>query len=77
VSLGGRVVRAIRITPVLSGEKWSLAEVLLHPAGRPGEWTDWLAPDLGWSARREALDAAPSPERADWYSRWVLVRRRQ
>lgn len=76
VWLGGRTVRAIRITPVSSTDSWSLAEVLLHPEGRAADWADWLAPDLGWRARREALDAAPRRDRADWYTRWVLVHRR-
>lgn len=77
VSLGGRVVRAIRITPVASTDAWSLAEVLLHPAGGAGDWADWLGPDLEWNARRQALDASPRRARADWYTRWVLVNRRR
>ena len=77
VPLGGRTVRAIRITPVASSEPWTLAEVLLHPAGRPADWADWLGPDLDWRSRREQLDAAPRRDRADWYTRWVLVRRRR
>jgi hypothetical protein len=77
VWLGGRTVRAIRITPVSSGDPWSLAEVLLHPEGAPGGWTDWLGPDLDWGGRREALEAAPRRDRADWYTRWVLARRRR
>jgi hypothetical protein len=76
VRLGGRTVSAIRITPVSSTDAWSLAEVLLHPEGRAGDWADWLAPDLDWKARREALDAAPRRDRVDWYTRWVLVHRR-
>ena len=76
VRLGGRTVRAIRITPVASTDPWTLAEVLVHPEGRPGDWADWLGPDLDWSARREALEAAPRRDRADWYTRWVLVHRR-
>jgi hypothetical protein len=77
VALGGRVVRAIRITPVTSTEAWTLAEVLLHPAGTHGDWADWLAPDLGWPERRAALDREPRRDRADWYTRWVLVNRRR
>jgi hypothetical protein len=77
VWLGGRTVRAIRITPVSSTEAWSLAEVLLHPEGRAADWADWLAPDLDWSARSEALDGSPHRDRADWYTRWVLVHRRR
>jgi hypothetical protein len=77
VVLGGRVVRAIRITPVASADAWTLAEVLLHPAGAPGDWTEWLAPDLGWRERRAELDRTPRRDRADWYTRWVLVNRRR
>ena len=77
VWLAGRAVRAIRITPVASADAWSLAEVLVHPEGRAADWADWLAPDLDWSARREALDAAPRRDRADWFTRWVLVHRRR
>ena len=77
VSLGGRMVRAIRITPVSSTDTWSLAEVLLHPEGRVADWADWLGPDSDWRARREALDASPRRDRVDWYTRWVLVHRRR
>ena len=77
VALRGRTVRAIRITPVSSADAWSLAEVLLHPAGRDADWADWLAPDLDWRARREALEASPRRDRVDWYTRWVLVHRRR
>jgi hypothetical protein len=77
VPLGGRPVRAIRIAPVSSTDAWSLAEVLVHPEGRAADWADWLPPDLGWSARRDALDASPRRDRVDWYTRWVLVHRRR
>jgi 4-amino-4-deoxy-L-arabinose transferase-like glycosyltransferase len=77
IALGGRTVRAIRITPVASEDEWTLAEVLLHRAGDRGQWADWLAPDLDWTTRREQLDAAPRRDRADWYTRWVLVNRRR
>ena len=77
VWLGGRTVRAIRITPVSSTDPWSLAEVLVHPDGPAADWSDWLAPDLDWSARRAALDASPRRDRADWYTRWVLAHRRR
>jgi hypothetical protein len=76
VPLGGRVVRAIRITPVSSTDAWTLAEVLVHPEGRAGDWADWLGPDLDWRARRDALETAPRRDRVDWYTRWVLARRR-
>src|SRR5207247_8391809 len=44
IPLGGRRVAAVRITPVASGDPWSLAEVLLHPAveTRRQRWDDWL-----------------------------------
>jgi len=77
VPLGGGTVRAIRVTPVASADEWSLAEVLVHPAGRPADWADWLGPDLDWKARREALDTAPRRDRVDWYTRWVLAHRRR
>ena len=77
VALAGRTVRAIRITPVASEDEWTLAEVLLHRTGDRGLWADWLAPDLGWNARRIELDKAPRRDRADWYTRFVLVSRRR
>ena len=77
VWLSGRTVRAIRITPVSSDDPWTLAEVLLHPQGAAGGWTEWLAPDLDWTARADALQKAPRPDRVDWYTRWVLVNRRR
>jgi hypothetical protein len=76
VPLGGRTVRAVRIVPVASGDAWSLAEVLLHPAGEGAGWTEWLPPDLDWDARRAALGADRRADRADWHTRWTLVRRR-
>lgn len=74
VALGGRSVRAIRITPVASGDPWTLAEVLLHPAGASRPWDEWLDPRLDWPARRAALEAGRRP-RADWYARWLLATR--
>ena len=32
IPLGGRTVAAVRITPYVSSDPWTLAEVLLHPA---------------------------------------------
>jgi hypothetical protein len=76
VPLGGRAVRAIRVAPVATTDAWSLAELLLHPADAPAAWTEWLPPDLRWPERRAALDREPHRDRVDWYSRWVLARRR-
>ena len=76
IPLGGRLVRAVRLAPVASGDSWTLAEVLLHPAGGGAGWTEWLAPDLGWEARRAALAADRRADRADWHTRWALVGRR-
>jgi hypothetical protein len=75
VPLGGRVVSAIRVTPVASGDDWSLAECLLHPAGPAGPWDEWLDPRLGWSERRAALHASPRPTREDWHWRVLLAAR--
>jgi hypothetical protein len=75
IPLGGRVVSAVRITPVASGDAWSLAEVLLHPAGAASPWDDWLDPAAGWAARRRALDADPRPTREDWHWRRLLAAR--
>jgi 4-amino-4-deoxy-L-arabinose transferase-like glycosyltransferase len=77
VPLGGRTVAAFRIVPVATTDAWSLAEVLLHPAGAPPAWAEWLAPDLGWPERRAALDREPHRDRVDWYSRWLMARRRR
>ena len=78
IPLGGRVVRAIRLTPVASGDAWALAEVLLHPArGATARfpWDDALDPDLTWRERRRFLVANPRPDREDWYYRRLLAQR--
>ncbi|HVQ30257.1 MAG TPA: hypothetical protein VMV21_11790, partial [Vicinamibacteria bacterium] len=80
VPLGGRAVKAVRITPVASTDPWVLAEVLLHPArgdaaGRP--WDEWLDPRLGWRERRLALARDPRREREDWYYRSLLAERHE
>jgi hypothetical protein len=72
------VVRAIRVTPVLSGDPWALAEVLLHPSrGTTARfpWDDALDPDLTWRERRRFLLANPRRDREDWYYRRLLVER--
>lgn len=79
VPLGGRLVSAVRIEPVLSSEPWTLSEVLLHPAERPPArtpWDEWLDPHLSWADRRRALAAQPRRDREDWYYRWMLAERR-
>jgi 4-amino-4-deoxy-L-arabinose transferase-like glycosyltransferase len=78
IPLGGRLVAAIRIVPVASGDAWSLGEVLLHPAAdaRPvGPWDEWLDPDLRWPARWSALQADRRTDREDWYWRVLLASR--
>lgn len=76
IPLGGRMVAALRIAPVQSGEAWGLAEVLLHPAGAPpGGWEEWLDPSLTWPQRRAALRAQPRPSREDWHYRSLLAER--
>ena len=78
VSLAGRTVAAVRVTPVASGDAWGVGEILLHPAQEPGRrapWDEWLDPNLTWPERRRALLASPRPDRADWYSRLLLSAR--
>jgi hypothetical protein len=79
VPLGGRLVSAVRLTPVASGDPWAVAEILLHPATDepPRPWGDWLDPSLDWEARRRALLLAPRPKREDWYSRLHLAYRHE
>ena len=77
VPLGGRTVAAVRITPVASGDPWSLGELLLHPAGGGPRlrWDEWLDPRLSWPERWRHLRDQPRPDREDWYYRWLLARR--
>ena len=78
VPLGGRSVKAIRVSPVASTDAWVLSEVLMHPALGPGPrppWDDWLDPRLGWPDRRLALAREPRPDREDWYYRSLLADR--
>ncbi|HEY3120179.1 MAG TPA: hypothetical protein VGL15_06115 [Vicinamibacteria bacterium] len=77
IPLGGRLVAAVRITPVASGDPWSLAEVLLHPARetRRQRWDDWLPPDLDWPGRYRALVESPRRDREDWYFRLLIASR--
>jgi hypothetical protein len=79
IPLGGRTVAAIRVVPVLSGEPWTLAEVLVHPAKAPAArapYGEWLDPNLSWEERRRRLRDDPRREREDWYYRWGLAERR-
>jgi hypothetical protein len=78
VPLAGRLVAAIRIVPVDSGDPWSLGEVLLHPAASPGDpraWDEWLDPNLRWPARWSALQADRRTDREDWHWRVLLASR--
>ena len=75
IPLGGRSVAAIRITPVASGDAWSLGDVLLHPAGAPGLWDEWLDPNLTWEERRNVLRADRRTNREDWHWRFILASR--
>jgi len=76
VPLGGRLVAAIRVMPVASGDPWSLAEVLLHPAADgAAPWDEWLDPDLDWDARWKALQADRRTAREDWHWRVLLAAR--
>lgn len=80
VALGGRLVKAVRVSPVASTDDWVLAEVLLHAAEDPAErrpWDEWLDPGLDWGARREALAGRPRRDREDWFYRSLLVARRE
>jgi len=80
VPLGGHVVAAVRVVPVLSSDPWTLSEVLLHPAALPaarGGWDEWLDPHLSWAERARALDTQRRPDREDWYYRWMLAARRR
>jgi hypothetical protein len=78
VPLGGRMVAAVRVQPVLSDDPWTLSEVLLHPAeaaAARAPWDEWLDPHLGWRERWQALAAQPRRDREDWYYRWALAAR--
>ena len=77
IPLAGRLVAAIRIVPVASGDPWSLGELLLHPAseGATRTWDEWLAPDLRWDARWDALQADRRTDREDWHWRVLLASR--
>jgi hypothetical protein len=74
IGLGGRVVSALRITP-LEPEPWRLGEVLLHAEDGRNPWDEWLPAALDWEGRRRALVEQPRPDREDWYSRVLLAAR--
>ncbi len=78
IPLGGRTVAAVRITPYVSSDPWTLGELLVHPARPAGErapWSEWLDPHLGWPARALSLARDPKPDREDWYWRVLLASR--
>ena len=78
--LGGRVVAAVRVQPVLSSDPWTLSEVLLHPAqpaASRAPWDEWLDPHATWRERWRALDTGRRTDREDWYYRWMLAARRR
>lgn len=75
VPLAGRSVLALRLSPVRSGDRWRLGEVLLHETSGREPWDEWLPSDLDWEARRRMLVEDPMPGREDWYSRVLLAAR--
>ncbi len=78
IPLGGRTVAAIRITPYVSSDPWTLGELLLHPARPEGErapWSEWLPPHLDWTERARLLTQDPKRDREDWYWRVLLASR--
>jgi hypothetical protein len=78
ISLLGRRVAAVRITPVDSAGNWALAEILLHPSragALPEDWSEWLDPGLSWEGRVRALASSPIADRADWHYRVALSAR--
>jgi hypothetical protein len=78
IPLAGRLVAAIRIVPIDSGDPWSLGELLLHPASSTSDtpaWDEWLDPDLPWAARWSALAADRRTDREDWHWRVLLASR--
>ncbi len=75
IPLAGRPVRALRVVPFESGERWRVGEVLLHETVARQAWDEWLDPSLDWEGRRRALVDRPLPGREDWYSRVLLAAR--
>jgi hypothetical protein len=75
IPLFKRPVACVRIRPSDPGERWALAELLVHPEAGPDGAPEWLAPDLSWPERRESLRESPMPDRADWYYRSMLSER--
>jgi hypothetical protein len=73
-ALDGRVVRAVRITPA-DGAAWSIAEILVHPAGDPiGPWAD-AETAASWRERRGALTSASARDDAGRSYRALLAQR--
>lgn len=71
-ALDGRLVSAVRISPT-EAAPWSLAEILVHPAGGGGEWSD-LTVSPSWRERRAALARSPAPDDAGWTYQSLLAR---
>ena len=73
LQLPPRPWRALRLTAADPGERWAVAEVLLHPAGEQAAWE--TAPPEAWAARfaRSSRDARGL--RADTLFRRLLAAR--
>jgi hypothetical protein len=73
VPLDGRIIAAIRVTPLGVPRPWAVGEVLLHPAGHGGGWDEWLEVPASWPERARALAADPRRDREDWFYRSLLA----
>jgi hypothetical protein len=72
-ALDGRLVSVVRISPT-EGSPWSIAEVLVHPSGGDGNWSDLTAAP-SWRERRAALAGSPVPDDAGWSYQSLLAGR--
>jgi hypothetical protein len=74
VPLDGRTIVAVRVSPTEPGP-WAPAEVLVHPAGGPGQ--PWPSADVrgAWAERRAALASERDPASASWLYRSLLALR--
>ena len=75
IGLGGRVVAALRITPLESRSRGGSARCCCTRRTGRNPWDEWLPAALDWEGRRRALVEQPRPEREDWYSRVLLAAR--